>query len=138
MPPRDMVKPENRKRVILGAIVPACLFLTLIWLIMVEIGNTHDKDALRDIWFLKLDVSALYPSAENLGLTGSLGQDIDETLGMYDFYTVGLWNYCGGMKKKGIVSCAPTHTLYWFDPIEVFAGQLASSIIECKLSDSFW
>jgi hypothetical protein len=49
---------------------------------------------------------------------------IAQTLGLHDFYQVGLWNWCAGYKGQGITSCSTPETLFWFNPIAVIQGEL--------------
>lgn len=60
---------------------------------MVLLGNTHINGVLNDIFFFKLDVSHIIPiSVENSSLLNSVAR----SLGLHDFYQVGLWNFCEG------------------------------------------
>lgn len=88
---------------------------------MVEIGSVRNKTAIRDIWFIKLDISNVIPqSVGNVQLLNSIAR----TLGLHDFYTVGLWNFCEGYNDQGITNCAPTQTLYWFNPVAIIKNEL--------------
>lgn len=59
----------------------------------VEIGNTTGGKILGDIYFFKLDLADIIPqSVPNLTLMNSIAR----TLGLHDFYQVGLWNFCEG------------------------------------------
>jgi hypothetical protein len=60
------------------AIATAVLyFLTIIFLILVLIGNTSDRAVLRDIWFFQLDVSDIIPlSVENAQLLNSIARSL--------------------------------------------------------------
>lgn len=60
----------------------------------VEIGNTKGTRVLGDIYFFKLDLSDILPQA--VPTTLSLQNSIARTLGLHDFYQVGLWNFCEG------------------------------------------
>lgn len=55
---------------------------------MVEIGNTHNKPALVDIWFIKLNLTNVVPAS--YGPNASLLNSIARTLGLHDFYQVGV------------------------------------------------
>ncbi len=46
------------------------------------------------------------------------------SLGLHDFYQVGLWNFCEGYNGEGITNCSPTQTLYWFNPVEILLNEL--------------
>ena len=59
----------------------------------VEIGNTNGSKVLGDMYFFKLNLTNIIPqSAPNLTLVNSIAR----TLGLHDFYQVGLWNFCEG------------------------------------------
>lgn len=67
--------------------------LTLPFLILVSVGNTHINSTLNSIYFFKLDVSQIIPiSVSNSNLLNSVAR----SLGLHDFYTVGLWSFCEG------------------------------------------
>lgn len=70
--------------------------------VKVEIGNTRDKPGLRDSWFLKIDASNVLPISPATDAT--LVNSIARSLGIHDFYTVGLWNYCAGYNDECVVS----------------------------------
>ena len=57
------------------------------------IGNTHDKPVLNDIYFYQLNLADIIPTnVPNAQLINSIAQSI----GLHDFYQVGLWNFCEG------------------------------------------
>lgn len=67
------------------------------FLILVSVGNTHINSTLNDIYFFKLDVSQIIPiSVANSNLLNSVAR----SLGLHDFYSVGLWNFCEGYNNE--------------------------------------
>ena len=59
----------------------------------VEIGNTYDGPALKDMYFYKLDLKDIIPvQVSNAQLINSIAR----SMGLHDFYQVGLWNFCEG------------------------------------------
>lgn len=62
-------------------------------------GNLPGGSVRSKIYFVKLDLSDIIvqalPSAQ-LTLTNSIAR----TLGLHDFYQVGLWNFCEGYKDR--------------------------------------
>lgn len=56
----------------------------------------------------------------------SLINSIAQSIGLHDFYQVGLWNFCEGYfgGTPGITYCSPPQTLYWFDPVSVLMNEL--------------
>ncbi|TQV93941.1 hypothetical protein V2A60_003904 [Cordyceps javanica] len=104
-------------------IAALCYLITLPFLILVVIGNTHINSALNDIYFFKLDVSHIIPIAvENSQLLNSVAR----SLGLHDFYSVGLWNFCEGYIDEGVTFCSKPKQFYWFNPVEVLVSELLS------------
>ncbi|KAM0483648.1 hypothetical protein ACHAPX_002141 [Trichoderma viride] len=96
-------------------------FITIPFLILVLIGNTHINPVLDDIFFFKLDVSHIIPiSVENSNLLNSVAR----SLGLHDFYQVGVWSYCEGYNDEGVTFCSPPKSFFWFNPVEVLVGEL--------------
>lgn len=120
-PTPTQIKRATRTRFIWALISSFLLLLSVIFLILVEVGNTSVGSTLNKIYFLKLDISNIIPvSVPNAVLINSIAQ----SLGLHDFYTVGLWNYCQGYNGQGTTSCSNTETLYWFNPVEIIQSQL--------------
>jgi hypothetical protein len=46
------------------------------------------------------------------------------SLGLHDFYQVGLWNFCEGYNGEGITYCSTPVSLYWFNPVEILLSEL--------------
>lgn len=111
--------PPARRNTTIVAI--AFYLITLPFLILVSIGNTHINHILNDIYFFKLDVSQIIPiSVANSKLLNSVAR----SLGLHDFYQVGLWNFCEGYNNEGVTYCSEPTTFYWFNPVEVLVGEL--------------
>ncbi|KAK3325658.1 SUR7/PalI family-domain-containing protein [Apodospora peruviana] len=95
--------------------------LSVVFLILVIIGNTSNKRIINDIYFFKLDLTDIIPkSVPNASLINSIAQSI----GLHDFYQVGLWNFCEGYQNVGITFCSKPQNLYWFNPVEVIMNEL--------------
>ncbi|OAP62377.1 hypothetical protein AYL99_04580 [Fonsecaea erecta] len=95
--------------------------LATVFLILVEIGDINNKPVIRSTYFLKIDLANIIPaSVPNAVFINSIAQSI----GLHDFYQVGLWNYCEGYNGEGITYCSPTKTLYWFNPVEIILNEL--------------
>ncbi|KAF2461258.1 SUR7/PalI family-domain-containing protein [Lineolata rhizophorae] len=110
---------RTRKR--LALLTSFLHFVSLVFLILAEIGNTYDMPVLRNTYFIKLDLSDIIPrSVPNAVLINSIAR----TLGLHDFYQVGLWNYCEGYNTDGITHCSDTTVLYWFNPVQILQSQL--------------
>lgn len=96
-------------------------FLSIPFLILVIIGNTHINSTLNDIYFFQLDVSQVIPiSVENSNLLNSVAR----SLGLHDFYQVGLWNFCEGYLDEGVTFCSEPKQFYWFNPVEIMISEL--------------
>ncbi|KAI9892225.1 MAG: hypothetical protein M1814_001684 [Vezdaea aestivalis] len=97
-----------------------CLVST-VFLILTELGNTHIRPVLTSTYFLRIDLADLVPrTTPNSRLINSIAR----TLGLHDFYQVGLWNYCAGYKIDGIVTCSTPKQLYWFNPVDIILSEL--------------
>ncbi|KAL7814651.1 SUR7/PalI family domain-containing protein [Trichoderma aethiopicum] len=118
---RPMVSQAMAVRQWTAIIAGLCYFITIPFLILVLIGNTHINGFLDDIFFFKLDVSHIIPiSVENSNLLNSVAR----SLGLHDFYQVGVWSYCEGYNDEGVTFCSPPKSFFWFDPVEVLVGEL--------------
>jgi len=53
-----------------------------------------------------------------------LVNSLARSLGLHDFYQVGLWNFCEGYNDEGITHCSAPQTLYWFNPVEILLNEL--------------
>ncbi|KAF2720801.1 hypothetical protein K431DRAFT_225773 [Polychaeton citri CBS 116435] len=121
-PTKQQIKRATRTRFIWSLIASFFLVISLVFLILVEIGNTRTNNkTLNNIYFININVSDIVPvSVPNFNLINSIAQ----TLGLHDFYQVGLWNFCEGYNDQGVTRCGPTQTLYWFNPVEIIKSEL--------------
>lgn len=95
--------------------------IALVFLILVQIGNINDKPVIRDTYFLRIDLANIIPaSVPNAIFINSIARSI----GLHDFYQVGLWNFCEGFLGEGITYCSPTTALYWFNPVDIILNEL--------------
>lgn len=93
----------------------------VIFLILVEIGNINNHAVIRSTYFLKINLANVIPeTVPNAVLINTIAQ----SLGLHDFYQVGLWNYCAGYENQGITYCSPRQTAYWFNPVEIIMSEL--------------
>ncbi|KIW30479.1 uncharacterized protein PV07_06221 [Cladophialophora immunda] len=119
----DEVPPgyKKSKPTVLRACTVTIYLLATIFLILVEIGNINNNPVIRSTYFLKIDLANIIPaSVPNAVFINSIAQSI----GLHDFYQVGLWNFCEGYNGEGITYCSPTKTLYWFNPVEIILDEL--------------
>lgn len=117
----DVVGYQKPKPTGLRIFTALSYLIALIFLILVEIGNINNNPVIRDTYFLKIDLANIIPaSVPNAVFINSIAQSI----GLHDFYQVGLWNFCEGYVGQGITHCSPTQTLYWFNPVEIILNEL--------------
>ncbi|PHH62464.1 hypothetical protein CDD81_7111 [Ophiocordyceps australis] len=99
-----------------------CYLITIPFLILVVIGNTHrSSSVLTSIYFFKLDVSQIIPIAV---ANSKLLNSVARSLGLHDFYQVGLWNFCEGYNDEGVTFCSKPKQFYWFNPVEILVSEL--------------
>jgi len=61
------------------------------------IGNINANPVIRATYFLKLDLTNIIPAgADNIVFLNSLAR----SLGLHDFYQVGLWSFCEGYNDE--------------------------------------
>jgi hypothetical protein len=121
----ETVQAQRRHSTVVWHRVVRALVYLLAWifLVLVLVGNVSNKPVLRDTYFLKLDLSNIIPeSVPNAVFINSIAR----TIGLHDFYQVGVWNFCEGYDDSGITSCSHPQTLYWFDPVSILLNELLS------------
>ena len=129
---KPQLKRATRTRKIFALLTSFFLFITVIFLILVEIGGTYNKSVVRNWYFIKLDLSHIIPaSVPNFALINTIAQ----TLGLHDFYSVGLWGFCEGYNAQGVTYCSHPQTLYWFNPVEILRNELLAGA--SSMSNSF-
>lgn len=118
---KAQIKHATRIRKFFALLTSFFLFVSVIFLILVEIGNTYDRAILRSIYFIRINLSQIVPqTVPNAVLLNSIAQ----TLGLHDIYQVGLWNFCAGYNGQGITDCSKPKTFYWFNPVEILLNEL--------------
>ncbi|KAL4751472.1 hypothetical protein BDW72DRAFT_173440 [Aspergillus terricola var. indicus] len=128
---------RSRRTVLTHRILRSFLHLIAwIFLLLVVIGNISDKSVLRQTYFLKIDLSDIIPlSVPNAVFINSIARSI----GLHDFYQVGLWNFCEGYNNEGITHCSKPKTLYWFNPVQIILSELlagASIALPSDITDA--
>jgi len=95
--------------------------VAVVFLILVEIGNISNKPVIRDTWFFRISMANVIPeSVPNAVFINSIAR----TIGLHDFYQVGLWDFCEGYDNEGITDCSNPKLLYWFNPVEILLNEL--------------
>jgi hypothetical protein len=95
--------------------------LATVFLILVLIGNINNNAVIRSTYFLKIDLANIIPASVPYAI---FINSIAQSIGLHDFYQVGLWNFCEGYNGEGITHCSSTETLYWFNPVEIILNEL--------------
>ncbi|KAF2275145.1 uncharacterized protein EI97DRAFT_78536 [Westerdykella ornata] len=117
----EQIKRATKPRQRWANITIVFLFITVVFLILLEIGSTYNRPVLRDWYFIRIDLSNIVPaSVPNYNLINTIAQ----SLGLHDFYQVGLWGFCSGYRDQGVTYCSPPQTMYWFNPVEILANEL--------------
>jgi hypothetical protein len=120
-PSKAQVKRATRTRMTWALISSFFLLLTVIFLILVEVGSTGTGSVKASIYFININLTNIFPeSVPDAAIINSIAQ----TIGLHDFYRVGLWGYCQGYNGQGITSCSKPETLYWFNPVQIIISQL--------------
>jgi hypothetical protein len=118
---KKQIKRATRTRKTWALITSFFLFVALIFLILVEIASVSNRSIINNWYFIKLDLANVVPSSvPNFALINTIAQ----TLGLHDFYQVGLWGFCEGYKGQGVTFCSKPQTLYWFNPVEILRNEL--------------
>lgn len=99
-------------------------FISVVFLILTLIGNINNKPVIRSTYFFRLDLTNIIPASTAGGIT--LVNSLARSLGLHDFYDVGLWGFCEGYNDEGITKCSKPKTLYWFNPVEILLNELLS------------
>lgn len=123
-PTQTQIKRATRTRLIWSCLTSFFLLISVVFMILVEVGDTSAaQHVTTNIYFLKIDLTNIIPtSVPNSVLINSIAQ----TLGLHDFYTVGLWGFCEGYNQQGVTGCSKPQTLYWFDPVTIIVNELVS------------
>lgn len=133
-PTHSTIKAATRTRLLFSLLTSLLYFIALIFLILVEIGSTSSRPLIQTIYFLKLDLSHIIPqSVPHATLINSIAR----TLGLHDFYQVGLWSYCEGYAAEGITGCSTPRALYWFNPVQIILSELLSGATSTFSPPSF-
>lgn len=118
---KAQIKRATRTRLCFSLFTSFLLLISVVFLILVEVGSTNSSSVRSKIYFIKLNLTNI-----GTGTTSSttLSNSIAQTLGLHDFYQVGLWNFCEGDNGSGITGCSTPKTLYWFNPVQIILSEL--------------
>ena len=119
-PTSKFLKQATRTRRYFTYLSSFLFLLCLLFLILVEIGMVANRRVLTSVYFIKIDMRNIIPRTVPQSV---LINSIAQTLGLHDFYQVGLWNFCEGYGDR-VTNCSDPELLYWFDPVEIILDQL--------------
>lgn len=85
-------------------------FIAMCFLVILQVGNVSNK-VVADLYMFKIDVSKIVPEGA-------------KSLGLHDFYQVGLWNFCEGFNDKGITACSKPSVFFWFNPVQIIVDEM--------------
>ena len=130
-PSESTIKAATRTRFICSLLTSFLFLVSLVFTILVEVGNTSadHRHITGSIYFIKLDVSHIMPETVP---QAQLINSIARTVGLHDFYQVGLWNYCEGYNNK-ISGCSTPKMLYWFNPVDIILSELLAGATSTSL-----
>lgn len=118
------LKRATRNRRIFTFLTSFLLLVSVVFMILVEVGSTSANSKIRDqIYFIRLDLTNIVPASVP---DSSIVNSIARTLGLHDFYQVGLWSFCEGYNDQGVTDCSKPKALYWFDPVAIILNELLS------------
>ncbi|KAI7574899.1 integral membrane protein-like protein, partial [Hortaea werneckii] len=120
-PSKPLIKRATRPRLLWALLASFLLLISVVFLILVEVGDTAEGDVRSQIYFIRLNLANVvplsYPDAQILN-------SIARTIGLHDFYHFGLWGFCEGYNGQGVTYCSDPKTLYWFNPVEIIQSEL--------------
>jgi len=120
-PSKAQIKRATRTRFVFALISSFLLLLSVIFMILVEVGNTSTGNYEASTYFIRLNLTNIIPTTvPDSGIINSIAQ----SLGLHDFYQVGLWNFCEGYNAQGVTDCSKPQTLYWFNPVQIILNEL--------------
>jgi hypothetical protein len=120
-PTKAQVKRATRTRMTWALISSFLLLISVVFMILVEVGCTGTGSVKSKIYFININLTNIFPeSVPDAAIINSIAQ----TIGLHDFYRVGLWGYCEGYNGQGVTDCSKPETLYWFNPVQIIVSQL--------------
>jgi hypothetical protein len=73
-------------------------------------AQTSVKPVLMSTWFIKINLSNILVRSTTPGSEFPLLNSIARSLGLHDFYLVGLWNFCEGYTDECVLPTQPKPT----------------------------
>jgi len=107
--------------------------VSLICIIMIIVGGTNQNNAwISDTYFIGIDT-------RNIKVAGSTG---GSALGLDDFYSIHLWNYCsgnitvdGGTETWTVSECQTPSSSFYFDIYQIFNVGSSGGIQESDIPE---
>lgn len=95
-----------------------------------QTGSTSKSRPSTDIFLFRFNLSVLFDSSYDSGLNVSdlaLSNAKTESLGLHNYYQVGLWGYCVGETASAFSSCSRPQAFYWFNPVAILLGEMLNT-----------
>ncbi|CAK7267481.1 hypothetical protein SEPCBS119000_002571 [Sporothrix epigloea] len=129
-PPQGEIWLATRFRRYLIVICCALYLVATILLIVAQTGSTSKSRPSTDIFLYRFNLSVLfdnsYGSAANVS-DSALSSAKTESLGLHNYYQVGLWGYCVGDSASAFSSCSRPQAFYWFDPVAILLSEMLNT-----------
>jgi hypothetical protein len=117
---KSALRRATRPRLLWTLLTSLLFLISVTAILLVQLANNR-VGFLNNLYFIFIDVSEIVPvSVPDASLINSIAQ----TLGLHDFYSVGLWGFCEGYFGQGVTECSPPQAGYWFNPVEILQSQL--------------
>ncbi|CAK7201176.1 hypothetical protein SEUCBS139899_003879 [Sporothrix eucalyptigena] len=122
---------ETRARRYLIAVCCVLYLVSTILLIVAQTGSTNNSRSSTSIFLFRFNLSVLFDSSSSgtdFNATDlALADAISESLGLYNYYQVGLWGYCEGDSVNDFTSCSRPQAFYWFNPVAILLSEMLNT-----------
>ncbi|CAK7567979.1 MAG: hypothetical protein SEPTF4163_005957 [Sporothrix epigloea] len=118
------------RRYLIGICCALYLVATLLLIVKAQTGSTSKSRPSTDIFLFRFNLSVLFDSSYDSGLNVSdlaLSNAKTESLGLHNYYQVGLWGYCVGETASAFSSCSRPQAFYWFNPVAILLGEMLNT-----------
>jgi len=108
--------------------------LATVFLLVAVLGSVNGTStaaaALSHIYFFKLDLSSIIPTSVNNAV---LLNSVARSMGLHDFYQVGLWNFCEGYIDEYVVAVSCSWSLWLFVSMRMLGANSSCSPLPLPL-----
>lgn len=113
---------KRRKYLIVLSLV--LLVVSIIFSVLVLTGQTSIRPVVSSAWFIRINLANIFIAGGTPIADLPLLNSIARSIGLHDFYQVGLWNFCEGYIDEGITFCSKPKALYYFNPVDILLNEL--------------